>query len=337
MREKMWGVLVHLGMNMWNYLPTYESLEFDDNTWERFLHECQSAGLNTVVMDLGEGVLYKSHPEISAKGAWTHQKVKEEIERCRSFGIKLIPKLNFSASHDKWLGEYERMLSTPQYYKVCKDLILEVCELFEKPEYFHLGLDEEDFEHQNVERGFNVVNLRNAGQLLYDIKFLFDCVREGGSKPMCWDSVYVKTAGGPQIFRENIDRDAAINLGYYNALRDEHKQSIYDRQITIDYYKQPQYQGMNIQYVEDDPTWVITREQMKPMLDDGYKVLACASTCNKCKYNTMDLVEYYKNNAPDELFLGCITAPWEITMTDKNFDRYKESIDLLKEAKNMFY
>ena len=64
----------------------------------------------------------------------------------RQVSFELIPKLNFSACHDIWLKDYSRMLSTPIYYEVCRDVIQEVCEVF-KPRYFHLGMDEEDEKH----------------------------------------------------------------------------------------------------------------------------------------------------------------------------------------------
>lgn len=68
-----------------------------------------------------------------------HQEIKAS-----DLGIKLIPKLNFSATHDAWLGEYERMVSTKTYYTVCQDIINEIYEVFEHPDYIHLGMDEED-------------------------------------------------------------------------------------------------------------------------------------------------------------------------------------------------
>ena len=41
------------------------------------------------------------------------------------------------------------MLATSIYYRVCEDLIKEVAELFDYPEYFHLGMDEEDASNQS--------------------------------------------------------------------------------------------------------------------------------------------------------------------------------------------
>ena len=42
------------------------------------------------------------------------------------------------------VGIYERMVSTPIYYQVCKDLIEEAYEMFDHPEFIHIGMDEEE-------------------------------------------------------------------------------------------------------------------------------------------------------------------------------------------------
>ena len=74
--------------------------------------------------------------------------MRAEVKRLREMGLEPIPKLNFSTCHDTWLGPYARMVSTPKYYEVAKDLIAETIELFDKPRLFHLGMDEEDERNQ---------------------------------------------------------------------------------------------------------------------------------------------------------------------------------------------
>jgi len=98
--------------------------------------------MNALVLDLGDGVRWDSHPEIAVENAWTPAKLREELDRARELGIEPLPKLNFSTAHDAWLGPYSRMVSTPQYYEVCRDLIDEASELFGRPRLFHLGMDE---------------------------------------------------------------------------------------------------------------------------------------------------------------------------------------------------
>ena len=146
----IWAYLIHLSANMWGdtedskaYEPYRPQLITDDEVWKQTVDYLPSQGFNTLVIDLGDGVQYESHPEIAIPGAWSKDKLKAELDRIRSIGLTPLPKLNFSACHDIWMKDYSRMLSTKPYYEFCKDIITEVAELFGNPELFHLGLDEE--------------------------------------------------------------------------------------------------------------------------------------------------------------------------------------------------
>ena len=118
MQEKMWAYLIHLGSNMWDdryaqnpavpfpAIPKYrEELLAPKDVWTKVTDFLAEAGLNTLVIDLGEGVQYASHPELGAKGAWTVAELRAELDRLRAMGITPIPKLNFSCCHDAWHGD----------------------------------------------------------------------------------------------------------------------------------------------------------------------------------------------------------------------------------------
>ena len=155
MTEPMiWSYLLHLSTHMWDdehsasrgyYLPSQYTPEnnVDLATWDETVRALGERKYNMVIIDLGDAVKYESHPEISAPDAWDKDFLKKKLDEMRALGIEPIPKLNFSACHHTWLKEYTRMVSSPIYYKVCADLIGEVCELFGNPRLFHLGFDEE--------------------------------------------------------------------------------------------------------------------------------------------------------------------------------------------------
>ena len=117
--ERKWGILTHLSFNIAGDLKRQEKLIFDEAVWNRVVDKCEEHGLNTIVLDVNDGVQWESHPEISLPGAWSKEKVRSEVLRLREKGIQIIPKLNFSTTHDVWMGEYGRMVSTSVYYKVC--------------------------------------------------------------------------------------------------------------------------------------------------------------------------------------------------------------------------
>ena len=161
-------------------------------------------------MDVGDGVIFCSHPEIAAKNAWSRKRVRDEIARCRALGITLLPKLNFSTIHDAWMGEYSKMVCTGTYYHVVNDLIREVYEIFEKPAYIHIGLDEEDAKHCTA-KGLSI--FRTGEQYWYDVRFYIDCVTATGAKPVAWSCPLFED---PEAYKAHIAPDEQI-LGYISA------------------------------------------------------------------------------------------------------------------------
>ncbi len=330
-KEKIWALLVHLSMNLW---PThYDELQFDDDFWTYILENAIASGYNTIVLDVGDGIEFASHPEIATKGAWTRKRVREEVKRCKELGITLIPKLNFATGHCQWLGKYFRMISTEEYYHVCRDLINEVYTLFDKPEYIHLGMDEEDVEHAwyNAD-GFGI--FRHGKLYWHDLRFLVDCVVDTGAKPWMW---YDPTIGqNPKA----IDTERAEYLKHFDAkevlLSPWHYWCVKENDFTpiADYeWDLSMYDGLELRYVEDIPMKKDFIENIVPSMDKGFEYVPCSwSTMNR---NTYDLMEMFKD-APKEQYLGHMVSVWGPT-TWENKDGYDSAFKDFKEAKEKFY
>ena len=79
------------------------------------------------------------------------------------------------------------MVSTPEYYKVCADLIAEVAEIFDKPRFFHLGYDEENYP---VQRTYDYVVIRQGELWKRDFLFFVEQVEKAGSRPWIWADYY---------------------------------------------------------------------------------------------------------------------------------------------------
>jgi hypothetical protein len=81
MNEPMlWGSLLQLSHNMWSdrddpqapeYWPVRDHLLFDDSLWNDLIQQMARSGMNLLVIDLGDGVQYASHPEIATGKAWS--------------------------------------------------------------------------------------------------------------------------------------------------------------------------------------------------------------------------------------------------------------------------
>jgi len=125
--------------------------------------------------------------------------------------LEPIPKLNFATTHDIWLGPYARMVSTDIYYAVCRDLIGEVIALFDKPRFFHLGMDEELASYQ-VRQDYAVV--RQNDLWWGDLYFYIGEVEKNGVRPWVWsDYAWHK----PDVFFRKMPKSVLQSNWYYGS------------------------------------------------------------------------------------------------------------------------
>ena len=217
----IWTYLIHLSYNMWadRDLPEPEAehvsakpyLRFDLDLWNELEQKMADAGINMVVIDLGDGIRYQSHPEIAVRGAWMTDQLKQEVTRLRRMGIEPIPKLNFSTAHDAWLGPYSRCVSTDTYYAVCRDLIAEVIEIFDRPRFFHLGMDEETAVHQ---RNYEYLVVRQFDLWWRDLSFFIEQVEKGGSRAWVWSDYLWHH---PEMFWRKMPKSVLQSNWYYGG------------------------------------------------------------------------------------------------------------------------
>ena len=83
----MWSALIHLGSNMWNEEGNTTGREhrstpcaspkllFDRACWDKHVNDLKNAGVNTLIIDIGDAMLYESHPEIALEGSWDHKTI----------------------------------------------------------------------------------------------------------------------------------------------------------------------------------------------------------------------------------------------------------------------
>jgi hypothetical protein len=105
MEQKMWVYMLQLGTNMWRKKNRQSSrkmmdeeayyrdyLNCDRETWRKVTEFLPSCGVNTLLIDMGEGVKLDRHPELAVEGSWS----KEEFRRtCKItfFGINTNSKI----------------------------------------------------------------------------------------------------------------------------------------------------------------------------------------------------------------------------------------------------
>lgn len=289
-REKMWVYMIQLGCNMWakpgEQRPYYvepderyrESMATDREVWRKVTDFLPGCGFNTLLIDIGEALRFDSHPELAVPGAWTKEEAKEEIKRLRSIGLTPIPKLNFSSCHNAWLRDYAYMVGTETYYRVCEELIEETIELFDTPEFIHLGLDEENY---NKQKDFPIATIRAPYKQVEDANRLFQVCLKKGVRPWMWiESRCIQSFGGEEYFRTHIPKEVLIsNWFYHNINNTEYQERI---------------------------------ELYKKLGEWGYEQVPTSSTFNY-RLNSRQTMRYCKENVKPESLIGFMTAGWILT------------------------
>ena len=317
----VWSELVHLGMNQWHEVVMQQKwpnvtdpviakaiadeynaadhVRFDESLWARVSGKFKSAGVNQIVIDLGEAVVYPSHPELAVKGSWSPGKLRDELRRLRLMGFEPVPKLNLSTSHDIWLKDYHRMVSSPKYYQVVKDLIRDVCEIFDNPRFFHLGLDEE------------VVHFQNGQKLVL--------VRQGD---LWWHDVL--------LFVREVERHGARAWVWSDYLR-HHEPEEFVRRMPKSVVQSPWWYIGNFDPEKNLPTKAMVR-----LAKLGYDVVPCSSNCYSHPDAMGKLVEFCRKTFDPAHVLGFQMAPW-LEMNPVFEKRWFESADLLAASRRRWH
>ncbi len=236
--ERIWSYTIQLGFNMWRD----ETSEAENNgefqcqstghyqkemltdraTWRTVVDQLPDFGINMLVIDLGEGVQYESHPELSTVGAWSREELRAELSRIRSLGLEPIPMLNFSSYHDAWLQQYSRMKRSETYRRVVKDLIDEVASLFDHPRFFHLGMNEEDLLDPAHGRLWWQNSYTREGMMprapkdwWEDLSYYISCVESNGARPWIYGDYYYDH---PEGWEERLPKSCVISHGWFERI-----------------------------------------------------------------------------------------------------------------------
>ena len=293
-----------------------DELRFDHGLFVEYLKELKASGTNTIILDVGDALIYDTHPEIAVKGALTPDEMRRELDYMNEMGFEVIPKLNFSSAHDIWLKDYSRMLSTDIYYKVVSDIIDEVCRIFE-PRFFHIGMDEENYECQSR---YDYAVVRQNDLWWHDLYFYIDCVERNGARAMMWsDAIWI----GRDEYLKRMSKGVLQSNWYYRTDFSEKK---------LKWNYEFEKRGGWGETVNGAAAFMALEEA-------GFDQLPCTS--NWADDGSADAVVKYcmANISPDRL-KGVYTASWAKLVPDgekkKNIGKVLEGVDLLKGAREKY-
>ena len=335
--KKIWALYAKMCNNMWHEIQE-DKIEFDEDFWRYIVDGAAKAGFNMIMLDVGDAVKFKSHPELAVEGSWEGERMTAEVKRCRELGIELVPRLNFSSAHNFWMKDWRRMTSSEPYYKFCSELIKEIYEIFDGPRFIHIGYDEEvplccqrpSFDYQ----------IMRAGKLLtHDFKFLLDEVNKTGATPWCaHDLLWEHT----EDYLRDIDpkENVVMSPWFYWGIREGHRTPI--KEFNKDGSRN-EYYAQGIKFEEDIPfyqnaTGYWYGGQTIKMLEHGFKYMPMASNYIN-DYNIDDMLWYFKTYAPDDQIVGYFIANWANRGRTiwENKESYDKHFAAFAEAKKKYY
>ena len=298
--DMMWCAFLYLSEHMWDDASTdprgwylgksyTEENSTEVEAWDEYIKFLAEHKYNAVLIDCGDAIKYESHPEISAPNAWTKDFMKQKLDEMRALGITPYPKLNFSCGHMTWMKQYNRMVSSPAYYQFCADMIKEVCELFDYPEYFHIGFDEEVERKQLT---YEKVVVRARDLWWHDLFYIAGECEKHGARPWMWAD-YMWERGNEELYLSRMSKSILQSNWFYQTFTEypETHPKRYDFRIKS-------YELLNERGFDQVPT----------------------SSSYQCQCNSYQTVAFCKDKLDPALLKGFMTAAWSrTTMADQYF------------------
>jgi hypothetical protein len=142
------GFLLHIT----HYDPRWweakgQELPFDLTLGLEIVEAMAEVGLNVLVVDCADGLIYDSHPELARPYSVPMAALAALTARADEHGIEVVPKLNFSQSglhhHNDWFRPHYKLFDNDRYWELAFEVIDELIGVAQPPRFFHVGMDED--------------------------------------------------------------------------------------------------------------------------------------------------------------------------------------------------
>ena len=140
-------------------------------------------GFNVALVDVQDGVVYPSHPEIATKNSMSPEKASALIKGLKDGGIEVVPLLDFCTARDSWLGVYDRMVCSKPYDALVRDLLKDAYGIFGSPRFIHIGFSDEG-RTQHPSGGYAV--MRQGDLWMRYLAKTSDWVKETEARTWAW-------------------------------------------------------------------------------------------------------------------------------------------------------
>lgn len=194
----------------------------------RILKIACTAGYNTIVIQIANGIQLDAVPELSRVGSWTKQDVAKFLERAGDCDIDVIPELKFLTHQEKFFQDHfpELMYNAVTYdprdervHKIVFDVLDEIIAIM-NPRAISIGHDEvvgwnKEHARRNLLDGETMLP---ADLYLADVLALHEHIRDRDIETWMWGDMLFAPDELPQGQGDHLHGSPA---GYGKALRDK--------------------------------------------------------------------------------------------------------------------
>ncbi len=196
-----------IGMRMVFHLVTVPGkARIDPDDYITFIERALTRGrINTLVLHMGAGYRYPSHPKLARPNAWKDKDIARVRKAASELGIQVIPGLT-SPGHASWLtGRFPELkedaigaqLCTrhPQTRPLLIELMEDLIKVFGNPALMHIGHDEvwwRTKQKHEVQRCPRCEGTPRWLLLAEDIQWQHDWLMERNIRPILWTDMLVR-------------------------------------------------------------------------------------------------------------------------------------------------
>ncbi len=199
--------------------------------------------MNEIVMEAEQGVKWESRPEVVTKYALDKDKVRELVKYAKKHYMRVTPLIQ-SLGHGEWMFRngsnldfcedsehpYAYCVLNPKSYDFIFALMDETIDIFDHPEYIHIGHDEHDMfgkfpNHPECKL------VGNSNLYFMDTMKIYNFLKARGVKTMLWGDVFPKPDFKSKL--AGLPRDVMVVDWHYGPEL---------AQPTVDWYQENGFQ-----------------------------------------------------------------------------------------------
>ena len=169
-----------------------------------------AAGLNLVVIDCADGLIYQSHPELTRHYSQSMTVLERLVQRAKDHHLEVVPLLNFAQSgvfqNNHWFQPHHRLFDNADYWQFAFEIIDELLEVMKPPRFFHIGMDEDHWRsHRQYVQAIEILQVGLANRHLQTVIWNASALRKAEFEVFKEKSIMAEEAISREVIQVVFD------------------------------------------------------------------------------------------------------------------------------------